>query len=166
VTVFIYEDEEARQLGQDVTPKGTTAQAAWHIVTGEEIGWQLAATLPAYAYELETESSLLRTGVATALTADTEELIEGGCELLSTGKWTPLWQLGFGGLTAEQLRIESGLMVRYLVDLYGWDIVSELWRATARLGGGMSLDAALLECTGMSRREIQTALVGSVLDCD
>lgn len=166
MTVFVYEDAEARQTGQSVTPDAGTHQTAWHVVIGEDIGWNLASTLPAYAYRISTASNLLRTGLATAVTLDPEALIEQGCQILVAGEWTPLWQLGFGGVAPGPFRTQTGLMIRYVLDTYGLAVVRELWHATARLGGGMSFDSALLEFAGTSRRDIEQALLNSVLVCD
>jgi len=166
MTVFFYDDAEARQTGKSVTPDVSTHQTAWHIVVGEDVGWILASTLPAYGYRISTSSNLLRTGLATAVTVEFGDLVEQGCELLVAGEWTPLWQLGFGAVPEAPFRTETGLMIGYLVDIHGEGLVRELWRATARLGGGMSIDSAILEFAGTSRREIEGALLNSVLVCD
>jgi hypothetical protein len=166
ITVFVYEDDEARRTGQNVTPDVSMHQTAWHVVVGEDIGWILASTLPAYAYGVSTASNLLGTGFATAVAVEFEELAEQGCQILAAGDWTSLWQLGFGGVPSHLFRTESGLIVRYLFDLHGQELIRELWHATARLGGGMSFDSALLEFAGTSRRDIEQALLNSVLVCD
>ena len=166
MTVFFYEDAEARQIGQRVTPDASMHQTAWHIVVGEDTGWILASTLPAYAYRIGTASNLLRIGLATVVTLDPEALLEQGCEILTSGDWTPLWQLGFGGVPSYLLRTQSGLIVKYLFDVHGQELIRELWHATARMGGGMSFDSALLEFAGTSRRDIEQALLDSVLVCD
>jgi hypothetical protein len=165
ITVFFYENAETRQAGQGVTPADSMNQTAWHVVVGEDVGWALASTLPAYAYRVGTASNLLRTGLATAVTVGWEDLVAQGCRILTEGAWTPLWQLGFGGVSPEQFRVETGLMIRHLIDVHGLEIVRQLWHATAR-GGGMSFDSAILEYAGTSRRDIERALLNSVLVCD
>jgi hypothetical protein len=166
MAVFFYDDAEARRIGESVTPDVDTHRVAWHVVVGDEIDWILAATLPAYVFRASTASNLLRTGLATALTFDRDTLTKDGCELLSVGEWTPLWQLGFGGVTQDRFRTETGLMVRRVMDAHGPGILRDLWQATARLGAAMSLDSALLEYAGTSRREIEETLLNSVLVCD
>jgi hypothetical protein len=166
MTVFLYEDVEARQAGQSVTPDAGMHQTAWHVVAGEDIAWILASTLPAYAYRISTASNLLRIGLAAAVTVEFEELVEQGCQILEDGDWTPSWQLGFGGVPSHLFRTQSGLIVGYLFDVHGRELIRELWHATARLGGGMSFDSAILELTGTSRRDIEEALLNSVLVCD
>ena len=167
MTFFFYEDAEARQIGQRVTPDvDDRHQVAWHAVVGDEIGWALAATLPAYVFSASTASNLLRTGIAAAVNIDRKTLIANGCQLLVAGAWTPLWQLGFGGVTQDRLRTETGLMIRQVIDTHGTGVLRELWRATARLGDAMSFDSALLEHVGTSRREIERTLLNSVLVCD
>jgi len=165
ITVFLYEDAETRQAGESVTPAASMHQTAWHVVLGEDVAWALASTLPAYAYRVSTASNLLRTGVATAVTVEAEDLAEQGCRILTDGEWTPLWQLGFGGVTSGQFRTQTGLMIRYLIDGQGLEIVRQLWRATSR-EGGMSFDSAILELAGTSRRDIEQVLLNSVLVCD
>jgi hypothetical protein len=166
MTVFFYEDAEACQTGRSLTPDVETHQAAWHAAAGDDIDWILARTLPAYAFRASTASNLLRTGLATALTFDRETLIAEGCEILEVGNWTPLWQLGFGGLPQDRFRVQTGLMIRQVMDAHGPGVLRELWRATARLGGAMSFDSALLEYAGTSRREIEQTLLNSLLVCD
>lgn len=166
MTVFVYEDAEARQTGQSVTPDASMHQTAWHVVIGEDIGWILASTLPAYAYRISTASNLLRAGLATAVTVELEDLVMQACQILAAGDWTPLWQLGFGGVPSHLFRTQTGLMVGYLFDVHGQELIRELWHATARLSGGMSFDSALLEFAGTSRRDIEQALLNSVLVCD
>jgi len=165
MTVFFYEDAETRRAGQGVTPADSMHQTAWHVVVGEDVGWTLASTLPAYAYRVSTASNLLRTGLATAVTVGSEDLAEQGCRILAEGNWTPLWQLGFGGFTSEQFQVQTGLMIRHLIDVNGLEIVRQLWQATAR-GGGMSFDSAILEFAETSRRDIERVLLNSVLVCD
>ena len=165
ITVFFYENAEARQAGQGVTPADSMHQTAWHVVVGEDVGWTLASTLPAYAYRVNTASNLLRTGLATVATVGSEDLVARGCRIVSDGDWTPLWQLGFGGVTSDHFRIQTGLMVRHLIDVHGLEIVRQLWHATAR-GGGMSFDSAILELAETTRRDIERELLNSVLVCD
>ena len=166
ITVFVYGSREARQSGRTVTPDAAAHQTAWHVVAGDDIVRALAETLPAYAYRISTASNLLRTGLATVITVDSDELVARGCELLAAGEWSPLWQLGFGGVPARLLQIETGLMIRYLVDHHGLELIRDLWYATARLGGGMSIDSAILEYADTTRREIEEQLLNSVLVCD
>jgi hypothetical protein len=166
ITVFFYENAEARQTGRSVTPDSGMHQTAWHVVIGEDIGWSLASTLPAYVYRISTASNLLRTGLATAVAVEFEDLVEQGRQILEDGDWTPLWQLGFGGVPSHLFRTQTGLMVRYLFDVHGQELIRELWHATARLGGGMSFDSAILELAGTSIRDIEQALLNSVLVCD
>jgi len=166
MTIFTYETEDACRLGEGVTPDDGANRTAWHVIAGEDIGWTLASTLPTYAYGIASASNLLQTGLAAAVSSEFDELVADGCEILVAGNWTPLWQLGFGGVPSRLFRTQSGLMVRHLIDAYGLEIIPGLWRATARLGGGMSLDSAMLELAGTSRRDIERGLLNSVLVCD
>jgi len=165
MTLFLYADAPSRNRGRSVTSDSEIHRNTWHLVIGEDIAAALAATIPSYAYRQVTASSLLRAGVAAALTTDTGDLRDAGCAILEANNWTPLWQLGFGGVAPQVLAIETGLMVRQLVDLFEWDLIAKLWRATARLGGGMSFDTALFELAETSRRDIELTLLNSVLVC-
>jgi hypothetical protein len=166
ITVFVYESREACQSGRSVTPDVAAHQTAWHVVVGDDIVWALAETLPAYGYRINTASNLLRTGLATVITVDSDELVARGCELLVAGEWFPLWQLGLGAVSSRLLQIETGLMIQHLVDHHGLELIPDLWYATARLGRGMSIDSAILEYAGTTRREIEEQLLNSVLVCD
>ncbi len=166
VTIFVYEDKADRDVGRLLTPHVDTYRTTWHVVAGGEIGAILAATLPSYIFEISTASNQLRTGLATALTTEYEDLVQAGCEILDAGSWTPLWQLGFGGATPHLFETQTGLMIRYLLETEGFELIHALWRETARLGGAMSLDSALSELADTSKREIEQSLLNSVLVCD
>ncbi len=166
MTVFFYNDAEAAQTGRVVTPNDDAQRTAWHVTTEADLVGVFAETLPAYAYGLETSSSLLRTGLAAALTTPFEELVERGCRLLESGEWTPLWQLGFGGEDPELLEIEMGLAIGLALDRHGPEVIRALWAATARLGGGMSLASALEATVGTSWHGVEEELQNSVLVCD
>jgi len=166
MTVFCYDDAEARRAGQGVTPNESSRQTAWHVVEGEDVAWVLASSLPAYAYGIASASNLLRTGIAAAITVPRADLMTAGCEILVDGNWPPLWQLGFGGVPPRLFQTQSGLMVLHLIDTHGLETIEEMWHATARLGGGRSFDSALLEFAGTSRREVEQELLNTVLVCD
>jgi len=166
MTVFCYGDEAGRRAGNGVTPTENSQRTAWHIVSGEDVAWTLASSLPSYAYGIASASNLLQTGLAAVITIPRADLEAAGCEIFLGGNWTPLWQLGFGGVPSSLFRTESGLLIGHVIDEQGLEVVPELWRATARLGGGHSLDSALLEYAGTSRREIEEELLNTVLVCD
>jgi len=165
-TFFCYGDEVDRRAGSGVTPADNSQRTAWHIVEGESIAWALASSLPSYAYGIASASNLLQTGLAAVITIPRADLEATGCEIFLGGNWTPLWQLGFGGVAPDLFRTESGLLIGHVIDSQGLEIVPQLWRATARLGGGRSLDSALLEYAGTTRREIEEELLNTVLVCD
>ena len=166
MTLFVYEDAASRDLGKSVTSTASAHQTAWHVASNDDIGSTLASTLPAYAYGISTASSQLRIGVAAAASVGEEELIAEGCNLLASSDWKSLWRLGFGGAPPSVFRTESGLMVCCLLDTYGEGMLRALWKATAQLGGGASLDKALEEVVGTSKQEIERQLLDSVLVCD
>jgi len=166
MTVFCYGSEEERRAGQDVTSDKDSRRTAWHVVKGEDVRWAIVSSLPSYAYGIATASNLLQEGLAAAILNSYQDLAAAGCGILVEGNWTPLWQLGFGGVSSSLFQIESGLLVSYLIDTYGVQLIPTLWRATARLGGARSLDSAMLEYAGTSSREVEQELLNAVLMCD
>jgi hypothetical protein len=86
--------------------------------------------------------------------------------MLQSGEWTPLWRVGFGGVPDRLFETQTGLMIGFIVDTYGIDVIRDLWVATARIGGGVSLDTAIKNSLESSRSEIEGVLVDSVLVCE
>lgn len=165
VSVFVYGSAESRDLGASIVPSKPPHQTVWHIIPGQDIMEEMSMSLPSYAYGQHTASNLLRSGIASALANDFELLRDAGCEMFLAGEWTPLWQLGFGGTRKQFLDVEAGLMMRYILDRFGGEVVRDLWISTARAGRGMSFDSALGAATDLSRHGIEQELLGTVLQC-
>ncbi len=166
VIVFYYDTEEAREQGTSIIPVVSTHRTMWHISSQDDIVDQFVVTLPSFVVKKETASNLLRRGLSAVVTIDRDELIRRGCEILHSGEWTPLWKLGFGGLPDRLFETQTGLMIQYIIDTYGIGVIRDLWLATARIGGGASLDTAIKNILNTSRTEIEQSLVDSVLNCE
>jgi hypothetical protein len=71
--------------------------------------------------------------------------------------------------TASNL-LRRGLSAVVTIDrdelMYGIGVIRDLWLATARIGGGASLDTAIKNILNTSRTEIEQSLVDSVLNCE
>ena len=166
ITVFYYETDEDREQGQLMLPVVSTHRTMWHISSQDNIVEAFVVTLPAFVVKKETVSNLLRSGLTAVLTIDREELVERGCESLHAGEWIPLWRVGFGGVPNRILEVQTGLMIQFVIDTYGVEVIRDLWLATARIGGGLSLDTAFRNILDTSRTEIETELIESVLNCE
>lgn len=166
VSVFYYESEAAREQGDTIIPATDTHRTIWHISTEENIVEIFVTTLPSFVTKKSTASNLLRRGLSAVVTIDRDELISRGCEMVQAGEWTPLWRVGFGGLPDQLFEVQTGLMILLIVETYGMDVIRDLWVATARIGGGASLDTAIREIVGVSRTEIEEELLNSVLICE
>ncbi len=166
ITVFYYDTEEAREQGTSIIPVVSTHRTIWHISSQDDIVDRFVVTLPSFVVKKETASNLLRRGLSAIVTIDRDELIKRGCEILHAGEWTPLWRVGFGGLPDHLFEIQTGLMIQYIVDTYGVGVIRDLWLATARIGGGVSLDTAIKNILNTSRTEIEQSLIDSVLNCE
>jgi len=135
-----------------------------HITTADDIAYDMAGVLPAYAWGKDTYSRLLRSGLAVALSYSKDELVEQACALHSEGTWIPLTRLDFGIADERIIKIEAGLMLWYLLDNSVQDM-REVWIATSPVGLYLSVDAALKRVLGKTRKEIEETLVSSVLLC-
>lgn len=166
ITVFYYETDEDREQGTLIIPVIGIHRTMWHISSQDNIVEAFVVTLPAFVVKKETASNLLRSGLVAVLTIDRQELLERGCESLQAGEWIPLWRVGFGGLPNRILEVQTGLMIQFVIDTYGVGVIRDLWLATARIGGGLSLDTAFVNILDTSRTEIETELVESVLSCE
>jgi len=166
ITVFYYDSDETRELGAAILPSASIHRTIWHISVQDNIVEEFAETLPSFITKKNTASNILRRGLSAVVTTDRDELVLRGCEMLGSGEWTPLWRIGFGGLSDRLFETQTGLMIGYIVDTYGVDVIRDLWVATARIGGGVSLDTAIKNVLGTSRTEIEKILVDSVLICE
>jgi len=166
ITVFYYETDEDREQGQLMIPVVNTHRTMWHISSQTNIVEAFVVTLPAFVVKKETASNLLRRGLTAVLTIDREELVRRGCENLHAGEWTPLWRVGFGGVPNRILEVQTGLMIQLVLDTYGVEVIRDLWLATSRIGGGLSLDTALADILNTSRNEIEKELIESALNCE
>lgn len=166
ITMFYYETEAARKLGASIIPASSIHQTVWHISSQDNPVEQFIVTLPSFVTKKETASNLLRRGLSAAVTWLRDDLISAGCELVRAGEWTPLWRVGFGGLPDRLFEVQTGLMILYIVETFGMDVIPDLWVATARIGGGASLDTAIRNVLGISRTDIEQTLLDSVLICE
>lgn len=166
ITIVYYPDEESQELGSTAVPIDDTQRTLWHVASGDDLMATFAVTLPSYVVKKVTASNLLKTGLIAAVTIDREELLRRGCEILQSGDWTPLWRVGFGGLPEEIFQTQTGLMMMYVLETYGAEVIPPLWKATARIGGGQSLDSAFNDVLDTSRTRIESELVETVLDCE
>jgi hypothetical protein len=166
VTVFYYESLAARELGATIIPSSSIHQTIWHISMQDNLVETFVVTLPSFVTKRSTASNLLRRGLSAVVTRTRNDLISAGCELIRSGEWTPLWRLGFGGIPNDLLEVQTGLMILYIVETYGMDVIPALWVATARIGGGVSLDTAIRDVLGTSRTEIEKTLLNSALMCE
>jgi len=164
LVVFVYGDSESLQVGEGLVPLSSVQNGMLHIMAADDIAYDMARVLPAYAWGNDTYSRLLRSGLAVALSCSRDELVEQACALCSKGTWIPLTRVDFGVADEKTIKIEAGLMLRYLLDNSVQD-VREVWIATSPLGLYLSVDAALKRVFGKTRKEIEETLVSSVLLC-
>jgi len=166
ITVFYYKTDDDCEQGQLMLPAVDAHRALWHISSRDNIVEAFATTLPTFVVKKETASNLLRGGLTAVLTVDRRDMLERGCEILQAGDWIPLWRVGFGGVPERILEIQTGLMIQLVIDTYGLEVIRKLWLATARIGGGLSLDTALANILDTSWTEIEKELIEWVLDCE
>lgn len=166
IRIFYYESESDRERGEAALPATDIHRTIWHLSPEQDLVDVFVRTLPSFVVKKRTASNLLKTGLSVALQLTYDELVSRGCAILSSGQWSPLWRLGFGGTPQGLLETQTGLMMGYVVETYGVDVIRDLWYATARLGGSVSLDTALQQAVGMSRSTIEETLVNTVLVCD
>jgi len=164
LTIFVYDNSEARQVGAGLVPLSPVLNGTLHIMLTEDPGYAIAQILPAYAWGKDTYSRLLRTGLAVALSRSKDDLVQQACALRSEGTWLPLDRVDFGVTDEKTIEIEAGLMLRYLLD-DSVQKVREVWIATSPLGLYLSVDAALERVLGVTRKDIEKSLVSSVLIC-
>ena len=164
VTVFLYPDQATRAAGETVTPLPPEESAAFHLLVDDDAVLQLARTTPAYAFRMDTYSNLLRDGLAVALTTETADLVAQGRRLRQEGRWTSLYILDYGTSDPNTVRIEAGLMLKYVLDHFGPKAIRSIWIGTSPLGEDLSLDSAIREACGLSREELDKS-VGEWIDC-
>ncbi len=166
LAIFYYNSPAERETGGVILPAEAIHKTIWHFCDQDDLAIEFAESLPSFVTKKSSASTLLRRGLSAVLTVDREELISRGCDLLQAGQWTPLWRIGFGGMPDHEFETQTGLMIGYILDTFDVDVVRDLWVATARIGGGVSLDTAIQSTLGISRTQIERTLVDSVLISD
>ena len=127
-------------------------------VSGEDPSYDVAVALPSTVFGA-TRSKILACGFATCITHSREALILRGRALRDAGKWQPLGSMECIGKTSSAVDVQAGLLVLYLMETRGGDVVGQIWARTARRGGGRSLDTAMDEAIGETRRTIESDLL-------
>ncbi len=163
VTVFLYPDQDAKDTGETITPLPPEESATLHILVGDDAVYQLARMIPPYAFRMDTYSNLLRDGLAVALTTEPSDLVAQGRRLRRTGGWVSLYILDYGTSDPDTVKIEAGLMLEYILTYFGPEAIRSIWIGTAPLGGDLSLDSAIREACGVSRKELDKS-VGKWVD--
>jgi len=166
LTVIVYPDAAARGVGEALANLPPTQSAVLHLLSTDDVPRALAEMLPAYAWQKDTYSKLLRDGVATALSRDEAQLRSQGCALRAAGRWFPLGQVDYGAIGEETAQVEIGLMIDYLLERFGPAALRQVWIYTSPLDRYMSLDGALEEACGITRNDINEFLALSFLQCD
>jgi hypothetical protein len=166
ITVFIYGTDDERDGGRQMLPAIDIHRTLWHVSVQDDLLREFVGTLPSFVVKKDTASNLLRRGLTAALCIDRQTLIDQGCEMVREAQWTSLARIGLGGVPDRLLDVQTGLMVWYVMDTYGVEAIRGLWAATARIGGGVSLDTALKNALNTSRSEIEAILLESILVCE
>jgi len=166
LTVFVYPDAASQHVGEALTSLPSDQSAILHLLATDDPRRPVAEMLPAYAWEKDTYSKLLRDGVAAALSRDEDALKQAGCALREAGRWYPLGQVDYGAVGPETVEVEIGLMIDYLLDRFGPATLEQIWTYTSPLDRYMSLDGALEEACGITRNDINEFLALSFLQCD
>lgn len=165
-TLFLYPDAASRDSGASLTPLSSAQSATLHLLQTDDLPYRLGEVLPTYGWQKETYSKLLRTGLAVALSRSEELLTTQGCQLRHEGRWCSLPIVSFGTADPETVEVEAGLLVHYLLKTFGPQDVRAIWAATSPLDRYLSVDTALEEVCGITRRQIEDSLFSSFLHCD
>lgn len=165
IFVFVHPGAASRDLAGVLLPRDERYRSAVHVIEGEDRAYDVVFALLPSVMGSNSPSTLLRTGIASTFLRTPEELRAAACQLLQESRWFPLTQLDIGAVSREILEIESALLIQYVSDVYGADVVQEVWSNTSSLGG-LSLDTALQKALGQSRREIEKELLFGTLACE
>lgn len=166
MTLFFYPDTETRDRGDSLIPLSSEKNAALYLLPEDDAAYLMAEVLPAYSWGKDTYSRLLRAGVAIALSRSEELLTTQGCQLRHEGRWCSLPIVSFGTADPDTVEVEVGLLVHYLLKTFGSQDVRAIWAATSPLDRYLSVDTALEEVCGITRRQIEDSLFSSFLHCD
>jgi hypothetical protein len=166
MTLFFHPDEETRNRGGFLIPLSSEKNATLHLLSEDDAAYSMGEVLPIYAWEKDTYSRLLRTGVAMALSYDEDLLVEEGCQLRQEGRWFSLSSIDFGMASQRTVEVEAGLLLHYILERYGGEALREIWIATSPLDRYLSFDTALAEVCATTREEIEESLFSSLLSCN
>jgi hypothetical protein len=167
ITLVLYPSEAARDQEPALLP-GADDAALLEVTREtpvEEIEQTLAELAPEYGYGARSSSRLVRSGVATAVLRPRETLIDHACGLIAENAWIWLERLDFNRSDIENVLVEAGLLFRYVLDTWGPEAIAQIWAMTARQPRPASLETALETACGVGRKEIEDALLATVLRC-
>ena len=165
LTVFLYPDAASLADGEKLTPFPANQCAILHLLEAGDIAAQVAEVLLAYGWNALTYSATLRIGVTTALTQPEQALIARGCQLKSNKRWVQLKLVDAGAVDIGVVQTEAGLMIDYLLHKFGPEALHRLWVLTSPVGSYLALDTAIAQVYGLTRSQIEKAIMQSVLEC-
>ncbi|UCF10137.1 MAG: hypothetical protein JSW65_00150 [Candidatus Bipolaricaulota bacterium] len=168
ITVFLHPSHASLESAATLIPDMTSAAATLHVLLSdadEELRWWLAERVPGFVYGREAFSRLVRSGVASAVLHEPEDLVEHACGLLAANKWIWLERLDFNRSDIDNVLMEAGLMFRYVLDTWGAEAIREIWLLTSDRSQIVSLETALERVCGVGRKEIEEQLFDGVLRC-
>ncbi len=166
LTVFIHPNKQVLAIGEGLEPMLTAGTASLYLSSADAFGQGVAELLPRFAWGKDTYSSLLCTGLTVALSWQPGYLVSEGCRLIKENEWVSLDRVGFGSTDAEIVKIQAGLLLRFLLDNFGGQIVKRIWIATSPLDQHLALDTAIEELCGIGRGQIGENIRSEVLDCN
>ena len=157
--LLVSQDASSDAVLKDLIGAGLRQMPAAVLRQGEDAAQTVIRTLP-NCLLTSTRSLLLQRGLAVALTTPFDQLIAEARRLRTDGLWIGFASLDYMGRDAQVVDTEVGLLVAYLLDVYGPQVVKDCWVRTS-VEGGRSLSRSLWELTGKDLRAFEADLIAS-----
>jgi len=168
ITLIVHPTAASADAGEAMLSQGFERAAVYGFTASDTVDVvrvRLAESLPEVLYGHGTYSRLLRSGLATALLRDLDELVVDACALIAEQRWIWLDRLDFNRSDEETVLLEAGLLFRYVLDTWGAAAMRRIWVATSARADDLSLDTSLQRECGVGRRGIEERMFESLLVC-
>jgi len=164
ITVFVYRDSDAREIGMAATKPDFHPRSSLHLVTSDEVHRELTGFVLSAAWH-PSRSPAMTGGLVNALLRDRRDLVSEACDLRRADRWVPLDRIFFLDADSRVLQIELALLLQLVLEDFGLEAVRSMWEMTTALGGAMTFATAMDEVLGFSLSEAESEFLDDEVPC-
>jgi len=164
ITVFLYRDSEAREIGMAATKPDFHPRASLHLVASDELHRELIGFVLSAAWH-PSRSPVMTCGLVNALLRNRGDLVSEACDLRRADRWVPLDRIFFLDADSHVLQIELALLLQLVLEDLGVEAVRSMWEMTTALGGAMTFATAMEQVLGFSLSGAESEFLDDAVPC-